>query len=119
MASPAVWATLTADGICLTIAFACIVHAPQYTSPTDVALILLLENLIVPIWVFIGFGEVPNMWTFVGGAMLLCTLAAHEVWLIAHSMKSYRLRASVWRPSAADASKGTAPREDAEHVERM
>ena len=32
-----------------------------------------------PIWVFIGFGEVPTLWTFVGGSVLLLTLAMHEV----------------------------------------
>ena len=40
---------------------------------------LLIENLIGPLWVFIGFREVPTVWTFLGGGVLLLTLAGHEV----------------------------------------
>jgi len=112
LAEPVFWGVMTADGFCLTVAFACVVHAPQYTSSTQVALILLLENLLGPLWVYLGFGEVPSVWTFVGGGMLICTLAAHEVWLVARTTKSYRLRASVWAGHPPKYSTGTTSLEE-------
>lgn len=53
--------------------------APKYARSADIALILLIENLIGPFWVFLGFHEVPGKWTFIGGGCLLLTLSAHEI----------------------------------------
>ena len=75
------WAVLVADGVCLCVALVCVVLAPKHAPAADVALVLLLENLLGPLWVFLGFGEVPSLWTFIGGALLLATLAVHEVYL--------------------------------------
>ena len=76
---PAFWGALIADGACLSIAFECLVNATRLAPGTDVALVLLLENLLGPTWVFLGFGDVPSAWTFGGGALLLSTLAVYEV----------------------------------------
>ena len=79
---PLFWGTLAADGVCLSIALVCVVTAPKHAKSAEVALVLLVENLIGPLWVFLGFGEVPSVWTFVGGSLLLLTLGAHEAYML-------------------------------------
>ena len=79
---PLFWGTLAADSVCLSIALVCIVNAPKHAKSAEVALVLLVENLIGPLWVFIGFGEVPSVWTFVGGSLLLLTLGLHEAYTL-------------------------------------
>ena len=52
----------------------------RYPSVTpQVALIMMLETLLGPFWVFLRFGDVPSSWTLAGGAVLLTALFAHEV----------------------------------------
>ena len=65
----------------------------------QVALLLLLEVLLGPLWVWLRFGDVPTPWTVAGGALLLAVLAAHEC--------AGRRRGSM--PSAASAGVAPAP----------
>lgn len=53
--------------------------APRYITGAEVALILLVETVCGPLWIFLRFGDVPSSWTIAGGAVLLCALALHEV----------------------------------------
>jgi len=53
--------------------------APRYITGAEVALILLMETVCGPLWVFFRFGDVPSMWTVIGGAVLVCALAVHEL----------------------------------------
>ena len=55
-----------------------ITAAMRHILPPENALIGLLELLLAPIWVFLALGEAPSVWTFVGGILLLITLAWHE-----------------------------------------
>ena len=48
-------------------------------SPRQVALVLLLEVVLGPLWVYLRFGDVPSPWVLAGGALLLGTLAWHEL----------------------------------------
>ena len=41
-------------------------------------MILLGEQVLSPVWTYLGVGEAPSHWTLVGGALLIATLAAHE-----------------------------------------
>jgi len=53
--------------------------APRYITGAEVALILLMETVCGPLWVFLRFGDVPSAWTIAGGAVLVVALAIHEV----------------------------------------
>lgn len=53
--------------------------APRYITGAEVALILLMETVCGPLWVFLRFGDVPSNWTLAGGAVLVAALAAHEL----------------------------------------
>ncbi len=47
---------------------------PRYIPAADVSLLLLLEAVLGPIWVWWVLNEVPNKTTFVGGTFVLLTL---------------------------------------------
>ena len=59
--------------------YICILLAAKYISGAEVGLCSLLESVVGPFWVFIGMGEVPTLWTFIGGSLLLGTLLGHAL----------------------------------------
>ncbi len=52
---------------------------PRYLPPADVALIMLLEAVFGPLFVWWGLGEVPEGWTLAGGAVVLGALALNNL----------------------------------------
>ena len=40
---------------------------------------MLLQLLLSPLWVWLAFGEVPTIWTVIGGLLIMLTLAGHEL----------------------------------------
>jgi drug/metabolite transporter (DMT)-like permease len=61
----------------LPVSLAMIVRAPRYLAAAEVSLIMLLEAILGPLWVWAVFREMPGMETLVGGAMLLGTLTVY------------------------------------------
>lgn len=61
------------------LSFAMVSIGPRYLPSAEVSLILLLETVLGPIWVWLGVGEVPTLGAWIGGAILLITLAAHSL----------------------------------------
>lgn len=53
----------------------------KYISAIDSALISLLEPIFNPIWVMIGYGEVPTLLPIIGGFIILSSLAFRLWWL--------------------------------------
>lgn len=64
---------------------------PRYLSAPEVALILLLETVLGPIWVWVVIHEVPSSWALGGGAVVVVTLIAHAV----SSLRAERRRAAA------------------------
>ena len=62
----------------------------QYISSAEVALVLLLETILSPVWTFVGVGETPTPWTIAGGGLLMPS------WL-STSWPPYS-RLTRWRP---------------------
>lgn len=56
-------------------------------SLQEASLIVLIEPVLNPLWVALLFGELPSPATFVGGGMILLSLACRYVWLLAGSSK--------------------------------
>ncbi len=81
----AFWPIILADafGIAIVTMLAFSV-APRYIAGAEIGLVLLLENVFGPLWVFVhpSFDEAPTVWTLVGGSLLLLTLAGHEIVLL-------------------------------------
>ena len=45
----------------------------------QVSLLVLLEPMLNPVWVYLGNGETPGRWAIAGGAIVLGTLAWHSL----------------------------------------
>lgn len=61
------------------VAFGLLTLAPRYIPSPEVSLIMQLEAVLGPLWVWLGVGEVPPVATFIGGAIVLATLVVHSI----------------------------------------
>ena len=72
----------------LPIALGLLTLAPRYLPAPEVSLILLLETVLGPYWVWMVLGEVPAAATFMGGALVLCSIvfnSALGLWAVRRS----------------------------------
>lgn len=76
----------------LPTAFGLITLAPKHIPAAEVSLIMLLETVLGPIWVWWFLSEVPTKETLIGGAVILSTLAAHSLWGLQQYRKNSRRR---------------------------
>ncbi len=60
------------------VSFALITLGPRYLPAPEVSLLLLLETVLGPFWVWLALGEAPGPWALVGGAVVVATLAVHS-----------------------------------------
>lgn len=65
--------------VILPISTALIVHATRFIPAAEVGLIMLLEAIVGPLWVWAILSEVPTIQTFIGGTIVLSTLALHSI----------------------------------------
>jgi drug/metabolite transporter (DMT)-like permease len=55
---------------------------PRYIPAAEVGLLLLLESILGPVWVWLVLAEEPGVNTLVGGAIVISTLAVNTVWAL-------------------------------------
>jgi drug/metabolite transporter (DMT)-like permease len=67
---------------------------PKYIPAPEVGLMLLLESILGPIWVWLVLGEQPGIRTFIGGAIILSTLAINTAWVL-KSTRAHKLAVST------------------------
>ena len=65
---------------------------PKYIPASEVGLMLLLESVLGPTWVWLALGEQPGMRTLTGGAIILSTLAINTVWAMKSATNRRRIR---------------------------
>lgn len=53
---------------------------PRYVPASEVGLMLLLESVLGPTWVWLALNEAPGQSTLMGGAIILGTLAMNTLW---------------------------------------
>lgn len=63
----------------LPVSFGLMALGPRYLPAPEVSLILLLETVLGPFWVWLVLGEEPGMRAFIGGAIVISALVAHAV----------------------------------------
>ncbi len=63
--------------VILPLSFSCFTLAPRYLPVPEVSLILLGEAVLGPLWVWLVVAEAPAAETFLGGALILGTLALY------------------------------------------
>lgn len=66
--------------IVLPVSFALLIAAPRYIPAPEVNLIMLLEIALGSYWVWIFLGEMPTPQAFIGGGIVILTLATHTYW---------------------------------------
>jgi drug/metabolite transporter (DMT)-like permease len=64
--------------VVLPLSFGCILSGPRYLPAAEVGLVMLLEAVLGPLWVWLVLSEQPPNATLLGGAMILATLAWHS-----------------------------------------
>lgn len=73
------WTVLIMGMILLPISFTCLNLAPRYTSSAVVSLMMLLEMVVGPFWVWLGIGERPSPMMMGGTAVALAALGFHII----------------------------------------
>ncbi len=70
------WLTLVYLGVVqIGLAYICLTRALGHLPALDVALLLLLEPVLNPVWTWLARGEQPGLWVVAGGACILMTSA--------------------------------------------
>lgn len=80
MGEATLWPILLTGAIVLPVSFACLSMASRHTVAANVSLLLLLETVLGPLWVWLALGEAPTTMMMVGGAIVIGSLAAYLIW---------------------------------------
>ena len=56
-----------------------------YISASEVSLLMIIETIMAPIWVWIFLDEVPSFYTFIGGSIIIATLIANSLYSLKKS----------------------------------
>ena len=76
MLSGTLWPVLVMGIVVMPLAWCLLSLAPRYTAPTNVSLLMLLEMVLGPFWVWLGTGERPSPMMIFGAMIVLVTLAS-------------------------------------------
>jgi drug/metabolite transporter (DMT)-like permease len=79
IASPDMLLLLLLGGVVLPVSFTMITLGPRYLPAPEVSLILLVETILGPIWVWMVLKEVPHATTLVAGSLIVGTLVVHTL----------------------------------------
>ncbi len=72
-----VWAIAVSGALILPVSFFLLTLASRHTHPSNVSLLILLETVFGPAWVWWGVGERPTPGMLIGGAIVVASLAAY------------------------------------------
>lgn len=87
-----VWPIVVTGVIIVPVAFASLSLASRYTHASNVSLLVLLETVFGPLWVWWGIGEAPSSMMLLGGVIVIGSLA---IYLYATGARRVRTRALV------------------------
>ncbi len=59
-----------------------IFNGTKFINASEVSLLLIIETVMGPIWVWMILKEVPSSYTFVGGSIILLTLIANSMYIM-------------------------------------
>ena len=54
----------------------------KYISASEVSLLMIIETIMAPVWVWIFLDEVPSSYTFIGGSIIVATLVANSLYTL-------------------------------------
>ena len=70
---------LLLGGVVLPVSFTLITMGPRYLPAPEVSLMLLIETILGPIWVWLVLSEVPHTATMLAGLLIIFTLGVHTL----------------------------------------
>ena len=76
--------------IMLPLSFALMFIGPRYIPAPEVSLMMLLESLLGPLWVWLALSEAPGVYTLIGGTIIVTALAANAVLTLTTSQPLYQ-----------------------------
>lgn len=74
------WPIFVTGAIVLPISFYCLSLASRHTAAANVSLLLLLETVLGPLWVWLAIAESPTPLMLIGGAIVVGSLATFLIW---------------------------------------
>ena len=87
MLDTAGWGWLAINGfIVIPLASALIALGPRYLPAAEVAIIFLLEPVLVPVWIWMIFGEWPTRNALIGGSIIVLALLGLGFWRYRNSV---------------------------------
>lgn len=57
-------------------------NGAKYISASEVSLLMIIETIMAPVWVWIFLNEVPSSYTFIGGSVIIGTLIANSLYTL-------------------------------------
>jgi len=75
-----VWAMAVTGAIILPLSFFTLSLASRYTAATNVSLLMLLETVLGPAWVWLVIGEQPSIRMIWGGAVVVISLVLYLIY---------------------------------------
>jgi drug/metabolite transporter (DMT)-like permease len=75
-----VWAMAMTGMIVLPVSFFMLSLASRYTHASNVSLLMLLETVLGPLWVWLGVGEAPTPMMAAGGTIVVVSLVLYILW---------------------------------------
>lgn len=73
----------------LGLGFALFLFGQKYLPAIESSLISMLEPLLNPVWVFIGYGENPGYWAMIGGLVIIAALIFRLYWIEVKEKQHY------------------------------
>lgn len=77
MEEAVLWPVLLTGAVVLPVSFYCLSLASRHTAAANVSLLLLLETVLGPLWVWLAIGETPTPMMLGGGAIVVGSLAIY------------------------------------------
>ena len=74
-----IWTVFTMGVVILPLSFTCLSLAPRYTTSATVSLVMLLEMVIGPFWVWFVIGEKPSIIMIIGACLVIVVIAFHII----------------------------------------
>ncbi len=59
-----------------------IFNGTKFINASEVSLLMIIETVMGPIWVWMVLKEVPSTYTFIGGGIILLTLIANSIYIM-------------------------------------
>lgn len=72
-----VWAMAITGAVVLPVSFFSLSLAARYTHAANVSLLMLLETVLGPLWVWLGVGEAPSHRMLIGGVIVVVSLTTY------------------------------------------